>query len=209
MAESEREAKTDELPLVLQQRERELKKALEDRHLLLWLHAEAVWERDNAHTVADRLGWRFVGAEEDAARERSSRQAWAEEALRLELALERERKITAAYAEQVRMHHCGGVALSHPADPDKKWTLEELSSVTCYKTGEYTPDVCDGTCYACRPTPLESDEGEEPGEAGFTRPQCTVHPSILPCGHTEDEAQRSVRHELCTAPTESFEGGTP
>lgn len=150
-----------------------------------------------------------AAARHGATSERSSRQAGAEEALRLELALERERKITAAYAEQVRMHHCGGVALSHPADPDKKWTLEELSSVTCYKTGEYTPDVCDGTCYACRPTPLESDEGEEPGEAGFTRPQCTVHPSILPCGHTEDEAQRSVRHELCTAPTESFEGGTP
>lgn len=33
--------------------------------------------------------------------------------------------------------------------PDKVWTLDELSGVVCGKTGEYTPDVCDGTCDAC------------------------------------------------------------
>lgn len=83
-----------------------------DLDLLLWLHAEASWwlalDRDE-HESADQLNnWyrqaeyarrQMAIARADRDRERSSRQAWAEEALRLEQVLE---SIAAGFDERAR-----------------------------------------------------------------------------------------------------------
>lgn len=127
---------------------------------------------DSWMAAADHLMQEMDRAQEDKRAERSSRQAWATEALRLDVELERERRITSAYAEQVRMHLCSsGKPLTEPADPDKEWTLEELSGTVCGKTGEFTPDVCDGTCRDCQPRkPIDLTADDEDEAATCTCP---------------------------------------
>lgn len=127
--------------------------------------AETTRERDEARAEATEQSdkaddWcaRFEAAE-------GSRRDWAADNVRLEVELERERRITSAYAEQVRIHLCSaGKPLTEPADPDKEWTLEELSGTVCGKTGEFTPDVCDGTCSDCQPRqPFDPTDDDDAG----------------------------------------------
>jgi hypothetical protein len=89
-------------------------------------------------------------------RERSSRQAWAEEALRLEMELEQERRISSAYAEQARVHRC-------MSDTQIDADTETDTYPTRHATATTHPDTSVPDLY----------DPEE--HSGFARPVCTVH----------------------------------
>lgn len=96
-------------------------RAERERDLLLWLHAEAVWQREQAELETTRATntWRSIAEqwerghnedvlpytaklEADVERERASRQAWAEEAMRLDTIGETLLTAVSKYDERLR-----------------------------------------------------------------------------------------------------------
>lgn len=98
----------------------------------------------------------YVRVVEELERERSSRQAWAEEALRLDVELKQERRISADYAEQARTHRCDVSDTQIDAD-----TMTDIYPTRGVKATAY-PDTSVPDLY-------------DP-DLDLARPQCTVHP---------------------------------
>ena len=115
--------------------------ACEDLELLLWLHAEAVWtvsERDGALRAAtDSNGLRRLYDVMAAELERSeaSRQAWAEEAMRLDTAFD----VIAAHCEELsakadtKIGEVAGADLAWAACPlwKETWPYEREGTGCC------------------------------------------------------------------------------
>jgi hypothetical protein len=137
-------------------------------------------------------------------RERSSRQAWAEEAMRLRRELAFELRGINVEMEDFFLHVGDRVEFLRPDGRIARGEVVDVDPVRVMAddTGNVTTSPSDlrkATPCACPP------EGAV-FPAPWTPPQCAVHPGseVLACGHTRAEAERSIQHELCDAPAEVF-----
>lgn len=167
--------------------------------LLLWLHAEAVWERDllAAHTV--RAGIRQNEGRRELARIASSRQAWAEEAMRLDCIAESVLTAVSKYDDKLRFMarrylsngpglnfrptRCSGVSSDAMAwfavgmrdEPRREeYPLDPSDLAACERTYEMAPEFLRERMEPVLARYRAAVAKSYP-EVG-PRPQCAVHP---------------------------------
>lgn len=147
-----------------------------DIDLLLWLHAEAKHLND-WHLRIGQLQQRWIdeatderdAARREAAAERSSRQAWADEVLRLEDVLEQRRRQMALALNAHRMSSWGELAETGTkvAEAWLDGIAAQIDAEERAKRVEPPTGVC-----AC----LTDEHADQLANAGFARPVCAVHP---------------------------------
>lgn len=144
---------------------------LAERDLLRWLHAEAVHrigeleaEVDDLDARRARWAWEHQKRWEERDAERSSRQAWAVEAMRLDM-ISRERKRLLADALNQPRRQAWGELLDEASRLAERWVDEMAAEALREPEMDGGRRVC-----AC----ISDDQASQLGP-GFSRPVCAVH----------------------------------
>ena len=118
---------------------------------LRWLHAEAVFQRDEALSEVARWQCAWQGADREWAkdraelqRERSSRQAWAAEAMRLEMELEHLSTAVPAYLKLLELAEAAvaGVAMDPAEDRELQTRVVDTLRAGRERVAGFTRPVC-------------------------------------------------------------------
>jgi hypothetical protein len=152
-----------------------------ERDTLAWLHAEAVWLKGRERYMAETYSRLHTAVVEERSWlwEFASRLEAERDALRAALAdaLEGMQDMVGYVGEYFREKwghdeyiERAKAALSALADPSRdsatseasmeEVSLDDLSGAVCGKTGERTPDACDGTCTDCTDAPPAAGEAD-------------------------------------------------
>lgn len=171
---------------------------LEETNLLRWLHAEALHRAETAEAEVERWKRAWQGADREWAKDRASRQAWAAEAMRLEMELAKFREI-ALDGNGLYSAMLVGIGGEHDDPPsneqiERALRLWENHINRELRRPDWHPklacgrgDACDqhgalfrhsdGTpCWGCQIC-LESEE--DAVEDDGARPGCAVHPLVF------------------------------